>query len=155
MSDYVYGGKDNKQFYIEPGDSKFEVIDFDTKISGGSKTAGARITELKLRLDPSRAECYSGLIFHQSCSWKIDTFCKCTGIECSIGQMPEELKPGNEHLLVGLRGWGTFGIRETNGKKYNELRVWMTTKGKIPRAAPLTKKEVAQALPDNDDAPPF
>lgn len=146
MSDYVYGGQDNRQFYVDPGDYKFEVVGFETKISAGDKTRGSRITELKLKLEPSGSTCFAGLLFHPSCDWRLDTFCRCTGLECKIGETPAELKSGDERLLVGLRGWGTFGVKEVKGgKKYNELLTWITNKEKLIRKPPPTAEEVAKA----------
>jgi hypothetical protein len=157
-SDYVYGGQDNIPQFVEPGDYAFEVIGFECGISAGPKTRGSRQTTVKIKLEPSGAHIYETLIFAQSMGWKIDTFVKSTGIAVPIGQMPEELKPDNERLLIGLRGWCTVFIDEYKNpnsqapaKKRNRVSVWITNKEKLQRRPPPPPEDIEE----QDDKVPF
>lgn len=132
-NDYVFGGADNKVMFTEPGDYIFEVIGVETGISAGEKTRGSRIIKLKLNLEPSGVHGYETLILAKNTQWRVDTFVRCTGLECPIGQCPDGFKDGEEYKLIGLRGWATFNIEENKGKKYNRVVVWLTNKEKLQR----------------------
>lgn len=158
-SDYVYQGLDNRKMHHEPGDYIFEVVEVETGISAGQKTRGCRTTTLKMILEPDNVRCRDVLYFHPSMGWKVDTFVKSAGLDVKVGQAPEELKPGNERLLVGLRGWCTVSVEEWRPdgapadappRKSNRVEVWLTNKGKLERKPPPAPTD-----DDDDKKVPF
>jgi hypothetical protein len=136
---------------VPVGDYVFCVVDFESKISAGAKTAGCESYNLTLEIEPNGSKCWETLTDHPSTAWKIDTFLKSAGIKLARGEHfdfreTEANALGYTHVNpIGLRGWCRLTIDTYQGKEKNKVVMFYTDKPKLPR-----RVEVAAQVEDDD-----
>jgi hypothetical protein len=153
MPTFQFNDSENKVFEpLPPGDYIARVTECEFSISNGAKTSGCDKMKLKFVVEKNGEErkFSERLIFHESCGWRIDTFAKSFNLLIG-GKPPTKGQPieWSEHMVVGLRGWVTLGIREgSDKKKYNEVVTFITNKEKFPK---LIEIEAAPSASDEPD----
>mgnify|MGYP001592757638 CR=1 FL=1 len=128
---------------VEPGDYEVEVVEFkfDMTAKGNDRL------NLRLKILPSGATCFEGLLNHEKCLWRIDTCLKALGRAPAVGETLDMDEAWAANVLIGARGWANIGKRipDANGKVWNEVVHWITTK---PASSPQPA-----AKPENLDMP--
>jgi hypothetical protein len=154
-----FTNQENQAFIVHPpGDYVFRVVAMESGIqTGNGKTAGSPYWELKLAIEQKGGVIFERLIDHPSCSWKIDTFLKCTGAAPEV-DAPFEFEVDAAQAAgcvwinpVGLRGHCHLIVDEytptgkTEKQRRNKVATFHTDKPKLSRLETPKAQEPATA----------
>ena len=140
----VFGDSNNVPPLLPEGDYVFCVVGFECKISQGPKTRGSDQFEVELEIEPSGKKVNEIMTDHPSCSWKIDTFLKASGIKLAKGaafEFRQDVALASDVPWVnplGLRGWCRITQEEVPAKEnrkaftVNRVGTFYTDRPKLP-----------------------
>jgi hypothetical protein len=159
----TFTNQENQSFIVHPaGDYVFRVTGMESGIqSGQGKTCGSPYWELKLALEKGGVV-FERLIDHPTCSWKIDTFLKCTGA-APAPNTPFEFEESAAESAgcqwinpVGLRGWCHLIVDDyqkagsTTPIKRNKVQTFFTDKPKLQRIEEPKPEPVTAPVAEDD-----
>ena len=137
---------------VDPGEYAFRVVSMEReRYAGGDKMGPCPVARIEIELTdaPRPAHIFERLYLNKKVMWKIVSFFTSIGLHEKGDEAP--FKP-DWTRVAGRTGRVSVGVREYNGKRYNEVKRWIPAEGgpAPAQAAPQAPAPRPQAVP----APP-